>query len=141
MNLCPRWWSALFLGWICLLCSVTCYVNDVKLCYVMFYVNVVVHMDLLLKLSTPFPPSYTVLLNTVVLLTGLEQKNWSELLDTASLVAHTVESACSVGDLGLIPGEGNGNPLQYSCLKNPMDGGDWWATVFGATKSWTRLSN
>ena len=44
-------------------------------------------------------------------------------------------SACNVGDLGLIPGsgrspgEGNGNPLQYSCLENPMDGGAWWATV------------
>ena len=38
------------------------------------------------------------------------------------------------------PGEGNGNPLQYSCLENPMDGGAWWATVHGVTKSWTRLS-
>ena len=36
------------------------------------------------------------------------------------------------------PGEGNGNPLQYSCLENPMDGGRW-ATVHGVTKSWTRL--
>ena len=45
--------------------------------------------------------------------------------------------ACNVGDLGLIPGsgrspgEGNGNPLQYSCLENPMVGGAWWATVHG----------
>ena len=38
-------------------------------------------------------------------------------------------SACNAGDLGLIPGEGNGNPFQCSCLKNPMDGGAWWATV------------
>ena len=38
-------------------------------------------------------------------------------------------------------GEGNGNPLQYSCLENPMDGGDWWATVHGVTKSRTRLSD
>ena len=50
-------------------------------------------------------------------------------------------------DLGLIPGsgrspgEGNGNPLQYSCLENPMDGGTWWAIVHGVTKSWTRLSD
>ena len=36
-------------------------------------------------------------------------------------------SACNEGDLGSIPGEGNGNPLQYSCLENPMDGGAWWA--------------
>ena len=56
-------------------------------------------------------------------------------------------SACSAGDLGLIPGlgrplrEGNGNPLQYSCLENPMDGGAWWATVHGVAKSWTRLSD
>ena len=38
-------------------------------------------------------------------------------------------------------GEGNGNPLQYSCLENPMDGGAWLATVHGVTKSWTRLCN
>ena len=41
----------------------------------------------------------------------------------------------------LIHGEGNGTPLQYSCLKNPMDGGAWWAAVHGVTKSWTRLSD
>ena len=57
------------------------------------------------------------------------------------------ESACNSGDPGLIsgsgrtPGEGNGNPLQYSCLKNPMDGGAWQATVYGVTKDQTRLSN
>ena len=56
-------------------------------------------------------------------------------------------SACNVGDLGLIPGsgrfpgEGNGNPLQYSYLENPMDGGAWWATVHRVAKSWTRLSD
>ena len=38
-------------------------------------------------------------------------------------------------------GEGNGNPLQYSCQGNPMDRGAWWATVHGVTKSWTQLSN
>jgi len=37
------------------------------------------------------------------------------------------------------PGAGNGNPLQYSCLENPMDGGAWWATVHGVAKSRTRL--
>ena len=47
------------------------------------------------------------------------------------------ESACSVGDLGLIPesgrspGEGHGNSLQYACLENSMDRGAWWATVWG----------
>ena len=52
-------------------------------------------------------------------------------------------SAYNAGDLGSIlgwgrsPGKGNGNPLQYSCLKNPIDGGAWWATVHGVAKSWT----
>ena len=36
-------------------------------------------------------------------------------------------------------GEGNGNPLQCSCLENPRDGGAWWAAVYGATQSQTRL--
>ena len=51
------------------------------------------------------------------------------------------ESACNVGDLGSVPswvrspGEGNGKPLQYSCLENPMDRGAWWATVDGVAKS------
>ena len=39
------------------------------------------------------------------------------------------------------PGEGNGNPLQYSQLENPMDRGAWQATVRGVTKSWTQLSD
>ena len=34
---------------------------------------------------------------------------------------------------------GNGNPLQYSCLENPRDGGAWWAAVYGVAQSWTRL--
>ena len=42
---------------------------------------------------------------------------------------------------GRFSGEGNGNPLQYSCLENPVNRGAWWATVHGVTKSWTRLSN
>ena len=54
--------------------------------------------------------------------------------------AEVKASACSMGDLGSIPGsgrspgEGNGNPLQYSCLENPMDGGAWWATVHGSQR-------
>ena len=57
------------------------------------------------------------------------------------------ESACNVGDLGLIPGlerspgEGNGNPLQYSCLENPMDRGSRQDTDYRITKSWTQLSD
>ena len=43
----------------------------------------------------------------------------------------------SVPGMGRSPGEGNGNPLQYSCLENPMDRGAWWATVYGVTNSQT----
>ena len=51
------------------------------------------------------------------------------------------------GDTGSVPGpgrspaEGNGNPLQYSCLENPMDTGAWWAIVHGVAKSWTQLND
>ena len=41
----------------------------------------------------------------------------------------------SIPGAGRSPGEGNGNPLQYSCLENPMDRGAWWATVHGVTES------
>ena len=57
------------------------------------------------------------------------------------------ESACNMGDLGLSPGsrrspgEGNGDPLQYSCLGDPMDRGAWRATVHGVAKSRIRLSD
>ena len=57
------------------------------------------------------------------------------------------ESACSAGDLGSLlglgrsPGEGNGNPVQYSCLENPVDRGAWQVTVLGVAKSQTRLSD
>ena len=71
------------------------------------------------------------------------------LLDTYSFPGGSdgKESACKAGDAGLIPGlgrspgEGNGNPLQYSCLENPMDGGACQATVHGVTKSQTWLSD
>ena len=46
-----------------------------------------------------------------------------------------------ITELGSPPGEGNGNPLQYFCLGNPLDRGAWWATVLGATKSQTRLGD
>ena len=53
----------------------------------------------------------------------------------------------NTGDEGTIPGSerspggGNGNPLQYSCLENPMDRGAWWATVHGVAESWMQLSS
>ena len=57
------------------------------------------------------------------------------------------EFTCNVGDQGLIPelerspGGGHGNPLQYSCLENPMDRAAWWASVCGVIKSQTQISN
>ena len=74
------------------------------------------------------------------LLTSLENS-----LHTLALPDSSVgkESACSAGDLGSIPGsgrspgEGNGYPLQYSCLENPMGREAWWATVYGVAKSQT----
>ena len=54
--------------------------------------------------------------------------------------AEVKASACNAGDLGSItgsgrsPGEGNGNPPQYSCLENPVDGGAWWAAVHGSQR-------
>jgi len=61
-----------------------------------------------------------------------------------SLVAEMVknlncnaEDPSSIPGSGRSPGEGSGNPLQYSCLGNPMDRGAWWATVHGIAKSWT----
>ena len=61
--------------------------------------------------------------------------------------SNTKESACKVGDpgsipgLGRYPGEGNGYPLQDSCLENSMDRGAWWATAHRVAKSQTRLSD
>ena len=62
------------------------------------------------------------------------------------MVKNPPADAGNAGDAGLIPGSGrspgggHGNPFQYSCLENPMDGGAWWVTVHGVAKSWTRLS-
>ena len=67
------------------------------------------------------------------------------LIDSSGLDGK--ESACDAGDLGSIPGsgrppgEGNGTPLQFSCLENPREGKAWWAAIFGVARSWTRLSN
>ena len=78
--------------------------------------------------------SYTILASLVVRVKSVK-------------VSEVKVSARNAGDLGLIPGsgrspgEGNGNPLQYSCLKNPMYGEARWATVHGVTNSQTWLSN
>ena len=60
--------------------------------------------------------------------------------DGKSLPAHAGDPG-SIPGPGRSPGEGHGNPLQYSCLENPMDGGAWWATARGVTKTQTRLSD
>ena len=76
------------------------------------------------------------------ILTKLENREVIFVTKT-SLVAQTVKRLPNAGDLDSIPGskrspgEGNGNPLQYSCLENPMDRGAWWATDDGVTKSRT----
>ena len=53
--------------------------------------------------------------------------------------AGDIRDVGSVLGWGISPGGGHGNPLQYSCLENPMDRGDWWAIVHAVAKSWTRL--
>ena len=79
------------------------------------------HMVVLLCFSEKPPhcllPSGSVVKNLPAMLELQEMKVWS----------------------GRLPGEGHGNPLQYSCLKNPMGRGTWWAAVYGVTKSWTRM--
>ena len=60
---------------------------------------------------------------------------------STTFVPHVVEALLKVELVYhyAVTGEGNGNPLQYSCLENPMDGGTWWAAVHGVTQSRTRL--
>ena len=59
------------------------------------------------------------------------------------MVENPADNAGDSGDMSLIPGLGrspggeNGNPLQYSCLENPMEGETWWATIHRLIKSWT----
>ena len=68
------------------------------------------------------------------------------LTQVVLVVKNQLSNAGDTRDVGSIPGSGrppgggNSNPLQYSCLGNPMDRGAWWATVHWVAKSWTRLS-
>ena len=77
---------------------------------------------------------------------GIEPR--SPVLKADTLASQLVKNLpANAGDMGSIlgsgrsPVEGNGNPLPYSCLENPMDGGAWWAAVHGVAKSRTRLSD
>ena len=70
---------------------------------------------------------------------------WSRASQVVLMVKNPPANSGDIRDRGLIPGlrrfpgGGHGNPLQYSCLENPMDRGGWWATVHNATESRTRL--
>ena len=72
-------------------------------------------------------------------------KSSNRASQVALVVKNLLAKAADIRNMGLTPGSGrslgggHGNPLQYSCLKNPMDRRAWWATVPGVTKSWTRL--
>ena len=97
------------------------------------------HMLILRFLLDTYSPFYIQMLE--IFLSIEEVRGFSGGLDGK-------DSACNVGNPGLIPelgrspGQGNGNPLQYSCLENSLDRGTWWATVVhGVTKSRTRLSD
>ena len=73
-----------------------------------------------------------------------EKRIWQEPFSCSSVrkaSAYNAGNLSSYSSGRKIPGEGNGNPLQDSCLENPMDGGAWWAAVHGVVKSWTRLSD
>ena len=66
------------------------------------------------------------------------------MLEALFKVVQTVKNVADPGSIpgsGRSPGEGNGYPLQYSCLENSVDGGAWRATVHGVAKSWTRLDD
>ena len=87
-----------------------------------------------------FVPSFTELIG----LSSLDHQ--SPLISTYPSLGFPEDSACNARDLGSTPesgrspGEGNGYPLQYSCLENPMDRGAWLASVHGVAKSQTQLS-
>jgi len=75
------------------------------------------------------------------------KRKWAKTMFTclSQMIKNPPANAGHVRDVGSIPGlgrslgGGQGIPLQYSCLENPMDRGAWWATLHGVTKSWTRL--
>ena len=76
------------------------------------------------------------MINNVMLVLGILQSD--SVIHTCVSIAFTFRL---VQNTAQSSGEGNGTPLQYSCLENPMDGGAWWAAVHGVAKSQTRLSD
>jgi len=61
----------------------------------------------------------------------------SPVAQVVKKIAYNAEDSRSIPRSGRSPGGGNGDPLQYSCLGNPMDRGAWWVTVHRVAKSWT----
>ena len=66
---------------------------------------------------------------------------WAPQVEVVNNLSANAGDVGSIPGSGRSPGEGNGNPLLYSCLENPMDKGAWQGTVHGVAKSQTRLSN
>ena len=75
--------------------------------------------------------NHTVILWTLVKISG------GTMVKNPPANAGDIRDTGSIPGLGRFPGEGNGNPLQNSCLKNPMNSGAWWATVHGVAQSRT----
>ena len=63
----------------------------------------------------------------------------TQVVENPPANAEDIEDVDSIPGLGRSPGRGHGNPLQYSCLENPRDGGAWWAAIYGVAQSRTRL--
>ena len=84
------------------------------------------------------------MINTLVYLTSncytvALQLEWVAISNSQQRICLQCRRPRLIPGLGRSPGEGNGNPLQCSCLENPTDGGSWWAAIYGVTRSQTRL--
>ena len=101
------------------------------------------------RVAAPHPKGFEKYWSSPGILLNLfsEPPTGSEGFSGGSVVKNPPANAGDTRDAGLIPGlgrssgGGNGNPLQYSCLENPVDRGVWWATVCGVPKSRTQPSN
>ena len=102
---------------ICGLCELTTYFTEILDCIQLDFILVILNLSL---------NCYVWLVTTM----GFPSN---------SVVTENAGDTCSIPGSGRCPGGGHGNPLQYSCLENPMDRGAWWATVHGVSESWIRL--
>ena len=117
--------------------------------FFILFPHVVSYMSSFLRSRKPFQATFfpfIILLLFKILNFFLKSKYLYNIHSSFPGGSEDKASSCNAGDpgsipgLGRSPGEGNGNPLQYSCLENPMDRGAWRATIYGITKSWTQLS-